>query len=211
MKSATVCSAGTLLITVSVTLTRSAFSLITIRNGSRTHAGQVSEGLRREAAVSERGAVLPRTTSTGTKLRTSSTAAAANILIRVYNSLPDESIDYESDVTVHCDGRTYTVPAGTQVAPDAGREHPYPAVHVSRFRGRAGYGRCSAGRGQPVQRRQHGQPLQPAQWAASRRLRRTKRRTVCSATSIQPRRTDPDCDPGVRVNCTPGSGQGKDP
>ena len=38
-----------------------------------------------------------------------------NILIRVYNSHPDESVDYESDVTVHTDGRTYTVPAGTQI------------------------------------------------------------------------------------------------
>ena len=32
-----------------------------------------------------------------------------NILIRIYNSLPDESIDKKSDVTVHCDGRTYMV------------------------------------------------------------------------------------------------------
>lgn len=38
-----------------------------------------------------------------------------NVLIRVYNSLEDESIDYESDVTVSSDGRTYTVPAGTQI------------------------------------------------------------------------------------------------
>lgn len=38
-----------------------------------------------------------------------------NVLIRVYNSLPDESIDYKSDVTVHTDGKTYTVPAGTQI------------------------------------------------------------------------------------------------
>ena len=37
------------------------------------------------------------------------------MLIRVYNSLPDEEIDYESDVTVHTDGRTYTVPAGAQI------------------------------------------------------------------------------------------------
>ena len=28
-----------------------------------------------------------------------------NCLIRVYNSLPNEEIDYESDVTVHCDAR----------------------------------------------------------------------------------------------------------
>lgn len=37
------------------------------------------------------------------------------VLIRVYNSLPDEEIDYESDVTVHMDGRAVTVPAGSQV------------------------------------------------------------------------------------------------
>lgn len=35
-----------------------------------------------------------------------------NVLIRVYNSLENEEMDYESDVTVHTDGRTYTVPAG---------------------------------------------------------------------------------------------------
>ena len=38
-----------------------------------------------------------------------------NCLIRVYNSLPNEEIDYESDVTVHCDGLKRTVPAGTQI------------------------------------------------------------------------------------------------
>ena len=37
------------------------------------------------------------------------------LLIRVYNSLPDESIDRESDVTVRLDGVTRTVPAGTQL------------------------------------------------------------------------------------------------
>ena len=36
-------------------------------------------------------------------------------LIRVYNSLPDESIDYESDVTVIKDGCKTVVPAGTVV------------------------------------------------------------------------------------------------
>ena len=48
-----------------------------------------------------------------------------NILIRVYNSHPDESIDYESDVTVHMDGRTFTVPAGTQV-----RMTPGESIHI---------------------------------------------------------------------------------
>ena len=38
-----------------------------------------------------------------------------NLLIRVYNSLPNEEVDYESDVTVQTDGKKYIVPAGTQI------------------------------------------------------------------------------------------------
>ena len=51
-----------------------------------------------------------------------------NVLIRVYNSLPNEEIDYESDVTVHTDGRTYTVPAGTQI-----RLTPGESIHVQQY------------------------------------------------------------------------------
>ena len=51
-----------------------------------------------------------------------------NVLIRVYNSLPDEEIDYVSDVTVHTDGRTYTVPAGTQI-----RLTPGESIHVQQY------------------------------------------------------------------------------
>ena len=38
-----------------------------------------------------------------------------NILIRVYNSTPDEQLDKTGDVKVNLDGRELTVPAGTQV------------------------------------------------------------------------------------------------
>ena len=38
-----------------------------------------------------------------------------NVLIKVYNSLENEEIDYESDVTIYTDGRKYTVKAGTQI------------------------------------------------------------------------------------------------
>ena len=37
-------------------------------------------------------------------------------------------IDYESDVTVHTDGRTYTVPAGTQI-----RLTPGESIHVQQY------------------------------------------------------------------------------
>ena len=51
-----------------------------------------------------------------------------NVLIRVYNSLPNEEIDYESDVTVHTDGRSYTVPAGSQI-----RLTPGESIHVQQY------------------------------------------------------------------------------
>ncbi len=50
------------------------------------------------------------------------------VLIRVYNSLPDEELDKESPVTVHIDGRAMTVPAGTQMPLHPGQSitiYPY--------------------------------------------------------------------------------------
>ena len=48
-----------------------------------------------------------------------------NVLIRVYNSLENEEIDKESDVRVCSDGRTYTVPAGTQI-----KLTPGESIHI---------------------------------------------------------------------------------
>ena len=47
------------------------------------------------------------------------------MLIRVYNSLPDESIDTVSDVCVHTDGWVRRVPAGTQI-----RLTPGESIHI---------------------------------------------------------------------------------
>jgi D-lyxose ketol-isomerase len=38
-----------------------------------------------------------------------------NLLIRVFNSLPDESVDHVSDVELHLDGVVKIVPAGKQI------------------------------------------------------------------------------------------------
>ena len=43
-----------------------------------------------------------------------------NLLIRVYNSNADESIDREGDVVIHVDGERRVVPAGTQVKLEPG-------------------------------------------------------------------------------------------
>ena len=50
------------------------------------------------------------------------------MLIRVHNRLPDDEVDRESDVTVYTDGRTYTVPAGTQI-----RLTPGESIYIPRY------------------------------------------------------------------------------
>ena len=50
------------------------------------------------------------------------------MLIRVYNSLPDEGIDDESQVIVHRDGMTSVVPAGTQI-----RLTPGESIHIQQY------------------------------------------------------------------------------
>ena len=45
--------------------------------------------------------------------------------MRGFNSRPDEEIGFQSPVTVHSDGRAYTVPAGTQV-----RLTPGEGIHI---------------------------------------------------------------------------------
>ena len=46
-------------------------------------------------------------------------------MIRVYNSLPNEEVDYEKDVTVLTDGKKYTVKAGTQI-----KLTPGESIHI---------------------------------------------------------------------------------
>ena len=55
------------------------FSLITIRNGCRTQPEKYPKVYAEKLLYHERGADIPRFISTGTKLRTSSTAAARNM------------------------------------------------------------------------------------------------------------------------------------
>ena len=85
------------------------FSLITIRNGNRKMADKYPKLL-----------YLKEDQSAANHFHWFKTediinCGGGNALIRVYNSLPNEEIDYISDVTIHSDGRTYTVPAGTQI------------------------------------------------------------------------------------------------
>jgi D-lyxose ketol-isomerase len=89
------------------------FSLITIRNGCRNDPRYPKVYAEKLLYLKE-GQYAPNHFH-WFKTEDIINRGGGNVLIRVYNSLPNEEIDYESDVTVHTDGRTYTVPAGTQI------------------------------------------------------------------------------------------------
>ena len=90
------------------------FSLITIRNGNRTMPDKYPKVYAEKLLFLKEGQYSLNHFH-WYKTEDIINRGGGNILIRVYNSHPDETIDYESDVTVHTDGRTFVVPAGTQV------------------------------------------------------------------------------------------------
>ena len=90
------------------------FSLITIRNGNRKLADKYPKVYAEKLLFLKEGQYSPNHFH-WFKTEDIINRGGGNVLIRVYNSKEDESIDYETDVTVHTDGRTYTVPAGTQI------------------------------------------------------------------------------------------------
>ena len=101
-------------------------SLITIRNGNRKMSAKCPKVYAEKLLYMKEGQYSPnhfhwyKTEDIINR--------GGNILIRVYNSLPDESIGKESDVTVHCDGRIYTVPDGTQV-----KLTPGESIHIQQY------------------------------------------------------------------------------
>ena len=93
---------------------RFGFSLITIRNGNRAAAEKYPKVYAEKLLFLKEGQYSLNHFH-WYKTEDIINRGGGNVLIRVYNSLPDEEIDRVSDVTVHTDGRSYTVPAGTQI------------------------------------------------------------------------------------------------
>ena len=79
------------------------FSLITIRNGSQTMKEKYPKVYAEKLLYLKEGQYSPNHFH-WYKTEDIINRGGGNVLIRVYNSKPDESIDYESDVTVHTDG-----------------------------------------------------------------------------------------------------------
>jgi len=93
---------------------KTGFSLITIRNGNRAMEDKYPKVYAEKLLYLKEGQHALNHFH-WFKTEDIINRGGGNVLIRVYNALENEEIDYESDVTVHTDGRTYTVPAGTQI------------------------------------------------------------------------------------------------
>ena len=102
------------------------FSLVTIRNGNREMADKYPKVYAEKLLYLKEGQHAPNHFH-WFKTEDIINRGGGNVLIRVYNSLENEEIDYESEVCVHTDGRSYMVPAGTQV-----RLTPGESIHIQR-------------------------------------------------------------------------------
>ncbi len=103
------------------------FSLVTIRNGNRNAPEKYPKVYAEKILYIKEGQYSPNHFH-WYKTEDIINRGGGNVLIKVYNSHEDESIDYESDVTVHTDGHTYTVAAGTQI-----RLTPGESIHIQQY------------------------------------------------------------------------------
>ncbi|MCI8524885.1 MAG: D-lyxose/D-mannose family sugar isomerase [Oscillospiraceae bacterium] len=103
------------------------FSLITIRNGNRLMAEKYPK-VYAEKLLYLREGQHALNHFHWYKTEDIINRGGGNVLIRVYNSLPNEEIDYESDVLVQTDGYERYVPAGTQICLKPGE-----SIYVRQF------------------------------------------------------------------------------
>ena len=105
------------------------FSLITLRNGCRAKPEQYPKVYAEKLLYLKEGQYSPMHFH-WYKTEDIINRGGGNVLIRVFRSLPDESIDREGEVEVLTDGRRYTVPAGTQICLTPGESiHIYQRLY----------------------------------------------------------------------------------
>ena len=93
---------------------RVGFSLITLRNGNLRRRDIYKKTYAEKLLYLKEGQYSPNHFH-WKKMEDIINRGGGNLLIRVFNSLPDEEIDRSGDVTVHMDGVTKIVPGGTQI------------------------------------------------------------------------------------------------
>ena len=91
---------------------KTGFSLITLRNGNTKDSGLYPKTYAEKLLYLKEGQYALNHFH-WFKMEDIINRGGGNLLIRVYNSLPDEEIDRVSDVTVHMDGVEKIVKAGT--------------------------------------------------------------------------------------------------
>ena len=99
-------------------------SLITIRNGSQQMPDKYPQVYAEKIMCLKEGQQCPLHFH-WYKTEDIINRGGGNLLIQVYNSLKDEEIDYNSDVKIISDGRTYYVKAGECVC-----LHPGESLHI---------------------------------------------------------------------------------
>ena len=108
---------------------RFGFSLITLRNGCRAMPEKYPQVYAEKLLYLKEGQYAPNHFH-WLKSEDIINRGGGTVLIRVFRSLPDESIDRRSPVEVISDGVRSTVPAGTQVALHPGQSiHVYPRLY----------------------------------------------------------------------------------
>jgi len=90
------------------------FSLITIRNGNLSMPGKYTKTYAEKLLYLSERQYSPMHFH-WSKMEDIINRGGGSILIKVYNSTPDEQLDKTGDVRVHLDGREVAVPAGTAV------------------------------------------------------------------------------------------------
>lgn len=93
---------------------KTGFSLITIRNGNLAMRDKYPKTYAEKLLYLSEGQYSPMHFH-WSKMEDIINRGGGNVLIRVYNSTPEEDLDKTSDVHVFLDGRELVVPAGTQV------------------------------------------------------------------------------------------------
>ena len=95
------------------------FSLITLRNGNLKMRDTYQKTYAEKLLYLKEGQYSPNHFHWN-KMEDIINRGGGNLLIRVYNSTPEEELDRAGDVTLHMDGVCRTVPAGTQVKLEPG-------------------------------------------------------------------------------------------
>jgi len=106
---------------------KTGFSLITIRNGNLAMKDKYTKTYAEKLLYLREGQYAPLHFH-WKKMEDIINRGGGNILIRVYNSTPDEQLDKTGDVKVNLDGREVIVPAGSQV-----RLTPGESIAIQQF------------------------------------------------------------------------------